>query len=182
MLDVQALARPRRDGFAAAPPRAVLTPLAWLLGFVLPACGVAGAQGVPASLPDFTRLVRPASPNTALAAPPGFVPKPDIVTPSYPVPAERLFAAVEQVAARQPATFVLARDAAGLRESWVARSLVLNFPDIIWAEARPAGSAASQLVLYSRSLYGYGDFGVNRRRVAAWVAAVGAALWASGQR
>ena len=50
----------------------MLTPLAWLLGLLLPACGATGAQGVPATAPDFAHLVRPSSPNTALAAPAGY--------------------------------------------------------------------------------------------------------------
>ncbi|HET6184471.1 MAG TPA: DUF1499 domain-containing protein [Acetobacteraceae bacterium] len=127
---------------------------------------------MPAAAPDFAHLVRPSSPNTALAAPADFVPRPDIVTPPYAVPPQTLFAAVRAVAASRPATFPLAEDRPTRRAGWVARSLVLNFPDIIWAEALPGPEGGSRLVLYSRSLYGYGDFGVNRRRVAAWVAAI----------
>lgn len=150
----------------------MLTPLAWLLGLMLPACAASGAHGVPAAAPDFSHLVRPGSPNTALAGPADYAPKPDIVTPVYPLPPTRLLAVVRQVAAAQPATYPLAEDEAALREGWVARSYVLNFPDIIWAQVRPAGQGGSLLLLYSRSVYGYGDFGVNRRRVTAWLAAV----------
>lgn len=152
----------------------MLTPLAWLLGFVLPACGMTGARGVPATAPDFSHLVRPSSPNTALAAPAGYKPAPDLVTPVYAMPPAQLFAVVRHVAAEQPHTYTLSEDKAGLREGWVVRSLVWNFPDIIWAEVRPVGTAASELLLYSRSVYGYGDFGVNRRRVETWLAAVAA--------
>lgn len=154
----------------------MLTPLAWLLGLLLPACGMTGAHGVPATAPDFAHLVRPSSPNTALAAPAGYRPAPDIVTPIYPVPPARLFTVVRQVAAAQSATYKLAEDQAAMREGWVARSFLLNFPDIIWAEVQPAGAHSSGLLLYSRSVYGYGDFGVNRRRVARWVGAVATAL------
>lgn len=154
----------------------MLTPLAWLLGLLLPACGATGAQGVPATAPDFAHLVRPSSPNTALAAPAVYTPPPDIVTPVYPVPAPRLFAVVQQVAADQPATYRLAVEPATLRAGWVARSLVLNFPDIIWAEVRPAGPDSSELVLYSRSVYGRSDFGVNRQRLVTWLAAVARAV------
>jgi hypothetical protein len=87
-----------------------------------------------------------------------------------------LFAVVQQIAARQPATYKLAEDLAVRREGWVVRSLVLNFPDIIWAEVRPVEGASSELLLYSQSVYGYSDFGVNKRRVAAWVVAVTNAL------
>jgi len=152
----------------------MLTPFAWLLGLFLPACGMTGARGVPAAAPDFAHLVRPSSPNTALAAPADFPSPPDIVTPVYALPPARLFAVVQQVATAQPGTYKLSEDKAALREGWVARSFVLNFPDIIWAQVRPAGKDSSELLLYSRSVSGYGDFGVNRRRVAAWLAAVAA--------
>lgn len=152
----------------------MLTPFAWLLGLFLPACGMTGAHGVPATAPDFSHLVRPSSPNTALAAPAGFAPRPDIVTPIYAMPPAQLFAVVQQVAATQPATYKLAEDKAALREGWVARSFVWNFPDIIWAEVRPVGKDSSELLVYSRSVYGYSDFGVNRHRVTTWLASVGA--------
>ena len=98
-----------------------MNPLAWLLGLVLPACGAAGAHGLPVPPPmDVTHIVRPASPNTALAAPNGFSPPPDIATPVYPVPADRLYAAIQVVAAAQPRTFTAAAYPDRLQAAWVA--------------------------------------------------------------
>lgn len=154
----------------------MLTPLAWLLGLLLPLCGTTQAHGVPSTAPDFAHLVRPSTPNTALASPAGFKPAPDIVTPRYPVPPAELFAIVQDVASKQPATYRLAQNPSALREGWVARSLVLNFPDIIWAEIRPSEGGSSELLLYSRSVYGRSDFGVNRKRLATWLAAVAQAM------
>jgi hypothetical protein len=55
-----------------------------MLGLVLPACGFPAAEGLPTpSLMDITHIIRPAAPNTALAAPRGFDPAPDVVTPHY---------------------------------------------------------------------------------------------------
>lgn len=159
----------------------MLTPLAWLLGFLLPACGMSGAQGVPATPPDFAHLVRPASPNTALAAPAGYTPAPDITTPVYGVPPSQLFTALHGIAAAQPHTFTLAEDAGHLREGWVVRSVVFNFPDIVWAEVRATPAGTSELLLYSRSVYGYGDFGVNRRRIEAWIKELATAFAASNK-
>jgi hypothetical protein len=80
-----------------------MTPLAWFLGLFLPACGATGVSGLPPPrLIDISQIQRPSSPNTALAAPPEFSPKPDIVTPTYHVPAARLYADVLAVAAAQP--------------------------------------------------------------------------------
>jgi uncharacterized protein (DUF1499 family) len=58
---------------------------------------------------------------------------------------------------------------------WVARTRWLNFPDLINAQVveMPGGTG---LFVYSRSLVGYSDFGVNAARVSAWRQAFDAAL------
>jgi uncharacterized protein (DUF1499 family) len=150
-----------------------MTPLAWVLGLLLPACGASGAHGLPVPPPmDTAHIVRPASPNTALAAPAGFQPPPDIVTPVYPLPAARLYADIQAVAAAQPRTYPAAAYPDRLQVHWVVRSAVLNFPDLVTAQVTPAGPDATSLVLYSRSVYGYSDLGVNRKRVEAWLGAL----------
>jgi uncharacterized protein (DUF1499 family) len=164
-------------------------PLAWLIGLVLPACAAAGAGGLPVPPPlDVARLVRPATPNTALAAPavPGphaATPSPpDLVTPVYRVPAARLFAAVQAVAAAQPRTFLAVAYRARLQEHWVVRSAIFNFPDLVTAQVQSDGPDASTLVLYSRSVYGRSDLGVNQRRLRAWLAALNAVLTPTTER
>ena len=92
-----------------------MTPLAWLLGLFLPACGSAGAAGIPVPPPlDPAHFERPATPNTALAAPDGAGAQPDIVTPVFHVPATRLWATVQSVANGEPRTYRLAVDEAGI--------------------------------------------------------------------
>jgi uncharacterized protein (DUF1499 family) len=150
-----------------------MTPLAWLLGLLLPACGASGAAGLPSPRPmDVSHIERPSSPNTALAAPAEFVPKPDIVTPRYDVAAPRLYADILKVAGGQPRTFEAAAFPAQMQAHFVARSAWLNFPDLIVAQVTAEGPETSSLVLYSRSVYGYGDFGVNRARLVTWLAAL----------
>ncbi len=158
------------------PPAQLISPLGWLLGFLLPACGVPGAQGVSLVPFDVARIVRPSSPNTALAAPAGFAPAPELVTPIYHVPPPVLFEALRGVGARQPRTFLAVDDPARLQAQWVARSRMLNFPDIVAAQVLAAPDGFSQLVLYSRSVYGYSDFGANRARLRAWLGAIDAAV------
>jgi uncharacterized protein (DUF1499 family) len=65
---------------------------------------------------------------------------------------------------------------------FVARSAWLNFPDLIVAQVTAAGSDASTLALYSRSVYGYGDFGVNRARLITWLAALDRTLTPTKER
>ncbi len=158
-------------------------PFAWLIGLLLPACAATGAAGLPVPRPmDFSAIVRPATPNTALAAPAVSGPHaatdfaPDLVIPLYRVPAARLFAAVHDMAAAQPRTFLAASYPERGQEHWVARSAVFNFPDLITAQVVAAGPDASALVLYSRSVYGRSDLGVNRARLRTWLAVLNTML------
>lgn len=141
-----------------------------VLGLILPACGARGAAGVPAAAPlDFAHLQRPASPNNALAAPPGPGLAPDIVSPRHDVPPPVLYAALRRVAETEPRVFLQERFDGRLQAAYVARSAFWNFPDLIQVAAVPDGTG-SRPMIYSRSLYGRYDFGVNRKRVAAWLA------------
>lgn len=144
-----------------------------LAGLLLPACAADGASGVgPASPLDFERLERPRSPNSALAAPAEYRPPPDTAAPVYPVPAARLYEALRAVAAQFPRTYLQAAYDEQLQAQYVVRSRVFNFPDLLAFRVLPRGEATSTLVLYTRSLYGYSDLGVNRKRVASWLAAL----------
>ena len=144
-----------------------------LLGLVLSGCSGHGAEGIAKPPPmDFSRLVRPATPNSALAAPEGFAPAPDLVTRRYDLPPTTLYAAVTRVALAQPRTYLHVAYDDRLEAHFVARSRLMNFPDLIAMHINPDGS----LVLFSRSVYGQSDFGVNRRRLAAWLAALDADL------
>ena len=160
-----------------------MNPLAWLIGLVLPACGFPAAAGLPVPpTMDMAHLVRPSSPNTALAAPADFNPPPDIVTPPYDLAPDALFALVQRVAAIEPRTYQAALYAAQHQVHYVARSAVFNFPDLIMVQVQSAGPGGSFLIIYSRSVYGRSDLGVNRKRVAAWLAAVQMKLPPSSER
>ena len=160
-----------------------MNPLARVLGLVFPACGAAGPAGLPVPPRiDFARLVRPESPNTALAAPAGYQPAPDLVTPVYRLPPDRLAAAIRAVAAAQPRTWLTAEFPAQGQLHFVARSRWGNFPDRVTAQVDPEGSAGATLVLYSRSVYGYADFGANRARIVAWLAELDRTLAARNKR
>jgi uncharacterized protein (DUF1499 family) len=150
-----------------------MNPVAWMIGLLLPACGFPAAEGLPTpSLMDTAQIVRPASPNSALAAPEGFNPPPDIVTPSYSLQADRLFAEIEAVATGQPSTYLAASYPDRLQAHYVARSALFNFPDLIMVQVTPVSPDSSTLIIYSRSVYGQSDLGVNRRRVDTWIGAL----------
>lgn len=144
-----------------------------LLALLLPACRGTGAEGLdaPAAM-DMTTIARPATPNTALAAPAGFSPAPDIVSPRYPIDPDRLFAAIRNAALAQPRTTLHAAFDSRLQVHFVARSAWMNFPDLITVQVTPD----SGLILWSRSVYGSSDFGANRQRLVSWLAALNAVL------
>lgn len=146
--------------------------LPMLLGLVFPACGGEGVDGLPVPPPmDMTRLERPASPNTYLAAPEGFQPAPDRVT-AFKAPPDALYAAVKRVAQAQERVFLHAEFADIRQIHFVARSAMANYPDLIAVQVAPEGG----LILWSRSVYGRKDFGVNEVRITAWLTAIEKAL------
>ncbi len=142
--------------------------LPMLLSLVFPACGGEGIEGLPVPTPmDMARLERPATPNTYLAAPAGFAPAPDRVT-AFKAPPDALYAAVKRVAMAQERMFLHAEFADIRQIHFVARSAMANYPDLIAVQVTPEGG----LILWSRSVYGRKDFGVNEARVIAWLAAI----------
>jgi uncharacterized protein (DUF1499 family) len=147
--------------------------LPMLLALALPGCAGHGAEGIPVPVPtDMATIQRPRTPNTALAAPADFHLKPDIVTAAYDVPPDRLYALMKQVAAAQPRTFLHVAYDDRHQVHYVVRSAVFNFPDLVTVQVNPD----STLIIWSRSVYGESDLGVNKKRVAAWLAALDAAL------
>ena len=146
-----------------------------MLAAALP--GGCGVEGVSAPAPgNISEIRRPASPNTFLAGPAGFTPTPDLRTRRFDLPPEQLLAAMKNVMAAQPHVTALADDPGRLRADYLVRVRLFGFPDIVMAQALAAGSGQSALVLYSYSLRGYYDFGVNRRRVEALLTALDDAL------
>ena len=160
-----------------------MNPIAWLVSLVLPACGFPAAEGLPTPQPmDIARILRPSTPNTALAAPAAFNSPPDLVTPPYAIQADRLFALVQEVAASQPRTYPAANYPDRLQADYVARSAVFNFPDLIMVQVVRTGPDSSSLILYSHSVYGHSDLGANRKRLESWLAALSTKLPPSTER
>jgi uncharacterized protein (DUF1499 family) len=137
--------------------------------------GRAGDQLPPPVPVEFGTLVLPGSPNTCLAAPPGAHRQAHITTPPLPVDAATAWPLLRALGDGFPRTTRIAEWPERRQVQWVQRSALAKFPDIIAAELA-SGPAGAGLFLYSRSLFGYSDFGVNRRRVKAWLAALDAAL------
>jgi uncharacterized protein (DUF1499 family) len=74
--------------------------------------------------------------------------------------------------AQQPRVKQIAVSKDGWQYDFIQRSRLLRFPDTITVRFLPLGEQRSTLAIYSRSHYGYRDFGVNRQRVEAWLRAL----------
>ena len=148
-----------------------MSPLVWVVSLIFPACGGEGAAGLPVPVPmDMTRIERPATPNTFLAGPVGMQPVPDLIVADQPMPPDALFAAARAAFGGQERAFVAA-DFPALRQiHYVVRSKLLNYPDLVTVQVTEAGADKSALTIWSRSIYGRKDFGVNQERTERWLA------------
>ena len=119
---------------------------------------------------DFAKPDLPDEPNRFLLCPPDFCgATPQAESPAFAVPVETLGEAWRDLAAAQPRVTLLAESEDGLRLDYVQRSARFRFPDIITVRFIALSPAESTLAVYSRSLYGRSDFGVNRERIESWL-------------
>ena len=120
---------------------------------------------------DFTTLQRKPTPNQYLLCPKGMcAAEPDGVAPVFDMTSEQLQVAWDEMLAEQPRVQVLRRDVSNTQVDYVQRSRLLHFPDIITVRFVPVDDTHSTLAIYSRSVYGKGDMGVNRERIEHWLA------------
>jgi uncharacterized protein (DUF1499 family) len=116
-------------------------------------------------------LRAPLPENAFLACPPNHCAiTTALPSPSFAVGADRLYEAWGRVVASEPHTVTVDADEARHRFVAIQHSAVFRFPDIIIAEFVALGPGRSSLAVYSHARYGRSDFGVNRRRVEAWLA------------
>lgn len=122
---------------------------------------------------DFKTLSLPERPNQYLVCPRDHcAAKPHAESPVYNLSVADLKERWLAMLARQPRIQQLSVSADGLQYDVIQRSLVIRFPDSITVRFLALGETRSALAIYSRSQYGYFDFGANRRRVTAWLEAL----------
>lgn len=113
-----------------------------------------------------------AKPNEYRAAPPGATRFPaDAETRVYAEAPRDLLARFHAMALKQPRTRAIAGSRDEMMITYVQRSRLFRFPDYITVKVVPVDGGAG-LIIWSRSRYGTSDFGVNRARVEAWLAAL----------
>ena len=120
---------------------------------------------------DFATLALAPTPNQYLVCPAGECGgQAHRAAPVYEVPVARLAAAWRQVVAEQPRVEVRSVDEAGSPTALIQRTKLLRFPDLVTVAFAPLDEGRSTLYVYSRSVYGESDLGVNARRIDAWLA------------
>lgn len=127
---------------------------------------------------DFAALARSEHPNDALACPPELcAAKADLVTAPVAMSVTDLAAKVATVLPAEPRTELVSEGQPAADGSvgfiLVQRSLVFRFPDTVNVLVRPVDAGHAIIAVYSRSNYGYGDFGVNLARVKDWLGKLG---------
>jgi uncharacterized protein (DUF1499 family) len=125
---------------------------------------------------DWTMLTRHPTPNDALICPAADCPnaKPDEESKVYAMTPAELLARLKTIALAESDTVELSCEPHCDRTArFVQYTRLMRYPDTIDCEVLPAGAGRSTLAIYSRSLVGRKDFGVNRARIQRWLAALG---------
>jgi uncharacterized protein (DUF1499 family) len=119
---------------------------------------------------DFSTLQLRPSPNQYLVCPRELCrAQPHAESPRFEVSVEQLRAAWLRVVQQQPRVTPLSSDPHEQQYEYRALTPVIHFPDAVTVRLLSVTADTSTLAIYSRSHYGYGDLGENRRRVRGWL-------------
>ncbi len=142
--------------------------------FWIKAASVGGLHPDVTDFQGFERIERRVTGNDALVCPAELCRNlQDIDPPAYPVPASKLYGDIVAIALAEPRTVQLKSESATSTGSYKTElqqvSALFRFPDLIAVEIIPRGPNFSTIALWSRSVVGRKDFGVNRARVERWL-------------
>ena len=126
---------------------------------------------------EFADFSGPTRPNEYLVCPEDrCADSRDAVSPTFAVSAADLMTHWQNLMATEPNVTVVTSDLQPTVDEWqqtyVQRSKVFAFPDLITVRFEALDPGRSTLMIFSRSAYGKLDGGVNRRRVADWLEAL----------
>lgn len=131
---------------------------------------------------DFVTLKKARTPNSFLMAPDGLCQQSrvDEVPAVYGVTPQKLRQAFLKVAKAQPRVVHDDAGDASLYDELTVRSALFGFPDLVSIQFLDVKGGKSTLAIYSRSVYGRSDLGVNRARTMAWIRLVNDAVKPDG--
>lgn len=107
--------------------------------------------------------------NSFLACPPGYCQASAATSPIFAISPDKLVEITRRVMAEEGQVFVVDTLSEMRGFTAIQRTPALRFPDIVTVEFVAVAEDRSSLAIYSRSRYGRGDFGTNRRRVLRWL-------------
>ena len=123
---------------------------------------------------DFATLERSSPQNSYLVCPPGIGRAvPDRVAPVFEMSPARLRELWFRIVSREGRITMVAWIDDTLECEFIERSLVFKFPRRITVQFLPEGQGRATLAVYSRSIFGAMDLGVNRRRIERWLTQLG---------
>ncbi len=126
---------------------------------------------------DFSTLRKTKKPNQYLVCPVNLCAEtPDLVAPVYPVSVESLAKAWHSMVMAEPDVMAQSQDSSNLTQYYVQRTKRMRYPDLIAVRFIAAEGGQSTIAVYSRSVYGHGDAGVNKARVTDWLAKLNEAV------
>ena len=118
---------------------------------------------------SWSEFTPPTTPNYFIVCPSSTCNGRSYPSPVFPGSQANLFSAVKEVISKQPRTSIVSIDATTYSLVAVQRTLIFRFPDVIQIKIIPHNSNQSSILLYSKSVYGHYDFGVNESRALLWI-------------
>jgi len=120
---------------------------------------------------DFRTLELHDRPNQFLVCPDDLcsTARAHLKAPTFDIPADQLLAQFQSVALDQQDVKRIEYDTSDLKIDFVQRTKTMRYPDIVTVQAVPIDENSSTLAIYSRSVFGHSDFGVNEKRIRHWL-------------
>lgn len=127
----------------------------------------------PAPLPviDFQTLKLHERPNQFLVCPEGLctAATPHMPSPIFDISAEDLHNHLQKLALSQSDVELARKDETAFKYDFIQRTKIMRYPDIVTVQTLAIDENSSTLAIYSRSVFGHSDFGVNEKRVKHWL-------------
>lgn len=120
--------------------------------------------------PNFQQMILPKTKAYYLVCPAKYCNvTPNEISPVFPVSADDLYNAFNQMVSHESRIkFTYTMPEQG-QFQLVQKSFIFGFPDDIAVQFIALSDNTSTLAIFSKSRYGYYDFGVNKRRVTEWL-------------
>lgn len=118
----------------------------------------------------FEDMVLKVSPNQFLVCDSSYCgATPHLESRSYDMAVDDLRAALTGIIMDSPRVTHVITDQVLQQDDYIQRSAMIQYPDLITIRYVPITAMTSTLYIYSRSVYGYGDGGVNQARIEGWL-------------